>query len=144
MKSSCEPATIFLFGDGMHLVHQNVPELCWGDPKKPPVIKTNTGRKRLNILGAYNPDTYSFVHLTGEENCDAERVIEYFTVITAAYPAAPMIILFLEKDLHIQLGSDVVKCEIALEINPRVIRSVGLNLYTHCVNTETKTDVLPG
>jgi transposase len=67
MKSSCDPGTVFLFGDGMHLVHQNVPALCWGDPQKPPVIKTNTGRKRLNILGAYNPDTHSFVHLTGEE-----------------------------------------------------------------------------
>jgi transposase len=48
-------------------------------------------------LGAYNPDTYSFVHLTGEENCDAERVIEYFTVITATQPAAPMIILVLDN-----------------------------------------------
>jgi len=97
MKSSCEPGTVFLFGDGMHLVHQNVPALCWGDPKNPPVLKTNTGRKRLNILGAYNPDTHSFVHLTGEENCDAERVIEYFTVIMRAHPDAPMIVLFLDN-----------------------------------------------
>jgi len=97
MKSSCEPGTVFLFGDGMHLVHQNVPALCWGDPKKPPVLKTNTGRKRLNILGAYNPDIHSFVHLTGEENCDADRVIEYFTVIMRAYPDAPMIVLFLDN-----------------------------------------------
>jgi len=97
MKSSCEPGTVFLFGDGMHLVHQNVPALCWGDPKNPPVLKTNTGRKRLNILGAYNPDIHSFVHLTGEENCDAERVIEYFTVIMRAYPDAPRIVLFLDN-----------------------------------------------
>ena len=97
MKSSCEPGTVFLFGDGMHLVHQNIPALCWGDPPKPPVIKTNTGHKRLNILGAYNPDTHSFVHLTGEENCDAERVIEYFSVITAAYPMTPRIVLILDN-----------------------------------------------
>ena len=81
----------------MHLIHQNVPGLCWGDPKDPPVLRTNTGRQRLNILGAYNPDSLSFVHLTGEEHCDAERVIEYFKVIEKAYRRAPAIILFLDN-----------------------------------------------
>jgi len=76
---------------------QNVPALCWGDPQKPPVIETNTGRKRLNILGVYNPDTHSFAHLTGEEDCNLERVIEYFSVITAAYPTAPRIVLILDN-----------------------------------------------
>lgn len=97
MKSSCEAGTVFLFGDGMHLIHQNIPTLCWGDPKMPPILKTNTGRKRLNILGAYNPDTYSFVHLTGEENCDAKKVILFFTVIINTYKNAPKIILFLDN-----------------------------------------------
>jgi transposase len=97
MKSSCEPGTVFLFGDGMHLIHQNVPGQCWGDPKFPPEIQTNTGRQRLNILGAYNPDTHSFVHLTGEENCDAERVIDFFEVILKAYKRAPHIILILDN-----------------------------------------------
>ena len=81
----------------MHLIHQNVPGLCWGDPKDPPILKTNTSRQRLNILGAYNPDFHSFVHLTGEENCDAKRVIEYFDVILKAYRRAPAIVLFLDN-----------------------------------------------
>jgi transposase len=97
MKRTCEPGTVFLFGDGMHLVHQNIPGLCWGDPADPPILKTNTGRKRLNILGAYNPDSHAFVHLTGEENCDAERVIEYFKVILMAYRHAPAIVLILDN-----------------------------------------------
>lgn len=97
MKSSCEAGTIFLFGDGMHLIHQNIPTFCWGDPKEPPILKTNTGRKRLNILGAYNPDTHSFVHLTGEENCDAKRAILFFTVILNTYKNAPKVILFLDN-----------------------------------------------
>jgi hypothetical protein len=73
-----EPDSVTLFGDAMHLIHQNFPGLCWGNPAFPPVARTNSGRKRLNILGAYDPATYSFTHLTGEENCDAGRVIEYF------------------------------------------------------------------
>jgi len=48
-------------------------------------------------LGAYNPDTLSFVHLTGEENCNAERVIEYFDVIIKAYRQAPAIVLILDN-----------------------------------------------
>jgi len=97
MKASCEPGTVFLFGDGMHLVHQNVPSLCWGDPKQPPVHKTNTGRKRLNILGAYNPDTHSFVHLTDEDNCNAAKVILFLEVILNAYPNVPKIVLILDN-----------------------------------------------
>ncbi len=97
MKRTSEPGTVFLFGDGMHLIHQNVPGLCWADPKDPPILKTNTGRQRLNILGAYNPDLHSFVHLTGEENCNAERVIEYFDVILKAYRRAPAIFLILDN-----------------------------------------------
>jgi transposase len=97
MKRTSEPGTVYLFGDGMHLVHQNIAGLCWGDPKNPPILKTNTGRKRLNILGAYNPDSHSFVHLTGEENCDAKRVIEYFEVILRAYRQAPAIVLILDN-----------------------------------------------
>jgi len=38
-----QKATAFLFDDGMHLVHQNIPGLCWGDPKDPQILKTNTG-----------------------------------------------------------------------------------------------------
>ena len=97
MKQTSEPGTVFLFGDGMHLIHQNIPGLCWGDPKDPPVLKTNTGRQRLNILGAYNPDTHSFVPLTGEENCNAEKVIEYFNVIIKSYRKAPSIVLILDN-----------------------------------------------
>jgi transposase len=97
MKATREPGTVILFGDGMHLVHNNVPAFCWADPKDPLVLKTNTGRKRLNILGAYNPDEHSFVHLTGEENCNAMRVIDYFEVILKANRSAPKIILILDN-----------------------------------------------
>jgi transposase len=97
LKLSCVPGTIFLFVDGMHLIHQVIAALCWGDPLDPPVIETNTGRKRLNILGAYDPDTHSFIHLTGEENCDANRVIEFFSLILNTYPNAPKIVIILDN-----------------------------------------------
>ena len=80
-----EPDSVFLSCDVMHLIHQNFPGLCWGNPALPPIAETNSGRKRLNIMGAYDPATYSFTHLTGEENCDAERVIEFPELIRKKY-----------------------------------------------------------
>jgi transposase len=97
MKESCEPGTAFLFGDGMHLVHQNIAGQCWGDPRNPPILKTNTGRQRLNILGAYNAETHEFFHLTGEENCNAERVIKYLELLLESNRHAPSVVLFLDN-----------------------------------------------
>lgn len=97
MKLNSEPGTVFFFGDGMHLIHQNIPGFCWGSPKFPPLLQTNTGRQRLNILGAYNPDDYSFIHLTGEENCNAKRAIEYFEVILKENKKASKIVIFLDN-----------------------------------------------
>ncbi len=94
MKAECEAGTQFFFLDGMHLVHQNAPGYCWGDPKDPPVMKTNTGRKRLNILGGYNPTDLSLLHVTGEASCNGERVIELFGKIEAHHPTAPQLIMF--------------------------------------------------
>jgi len=71
------PDSVVLSGDVIHLIHQDFPGLCRGNPAFPPVAMTNSDRKRLNIPGDYDPATHSFTHLTGEENCDAGHVTEY-------------------------------------------------------------------
>ena len=45
-------------------------------------------------MGGYNPDNYSFLHLTGEENCDAERVIKFLTLVNEKYLETPKIMIF--------------------------------------------------
>ncbi len=97
MKISAEPGSVILSADAMHLIHQNIPGLCWGDPLLPPVIETNSGRKRINISGAYNPAAHYFIHLTGEVNCDAVRAIEFFERILKVYPSAPQITVILDN-----------------------------------------------
>jgi len=92
-----KPDTKVLFGDAMHLIHQNVPGFCWGDPSIPPVFETNSGRKRLNILGAYDPETHSLVHLSGEENCNAESVIRFLEIIQNAYKEPSEIFIILDN-----------------------------------------------
>ena len=64
-----------------NLIHQNIPGRCRGDPKFPPATDINTEGKHLNIFGAYNHETHSFLHLTGEENCNADRSAEFLKII---------------------------------------------------------------
>lgn len=104
MKAECEPGTPFFFLDGMHLVHHNEPGDCWGDPKNPPVMNTNTGRKRLNLLGGYHPADYSLVHVTGEASCTGDRVIELFEKIEAHHPTAPQLVMFSDNAKYFYSG----------------------------------------
>ncbi len=115
-KESDPPGSVRLFGDAMHLHHQNIPGRCRGDPKYPPVMDTNTGRNRLNILGAYNPDTHSLLHLTGEENCNADRVIEFLNVVGRTYRYAPKITLFSDNATYFH----AVKVTEWLANNPKI------------------------
>ena len=130
MKTESEPGTVFAFGDAMHLVHQNEPGYCWGDPKDPPVFKTNSGRKRLNILGAYIPAGREFVHLTGEATCDAVRAIEYLEVVENAYLSAPKIVLFVDNAtyFHANLVSEWLEAHPRLQLEFLPAYAPNLNL----------------
>ena len=91
IKESLGPGAAVLFCDAAHFVHQAVPAYCWGDPSFPPILPTNTGRRRLNILGGYNPDTHELIHLAGEENVDSHRVLDFLEIIDKKYRRAPLI-----------------------------------------------------
>ena len=86
-----------LFGDGVHLVHQTIPKACWCDPKKLPVFPSNSSRQRLNTFGAYDPIEQRFIHLTGEDNCDHQKVIAFFEKVIEAYPDKHSIVLYLDN-----------------------------------------------
>ncbi|MDM8538539.1 IS630 family transposase [Desulfobacterales bacterium HSG17] len=111
-----QTGTKVLFGDAMHLHHQYLPNRWWGDPKFPPVFETNSGRKRLNILGAYDIENHSLVHLTGEENCNADRVIEFLEMISRSYRSYSEVFITVDnaKYFHARKVSDW------LEINPKI------------------------
>ena len=56
-------------------------------------LKTNSGRNRLNILGAYSPDERDLISLEGRESCDAERVAQLLQKIRAANPGKRLLIV---------------------------------------------------
>ncbi len=64
----------FLFYDPVHQLHNTINGKCWqtkgGDNTI--VLSSNTGRKRITILGAINPINYKFTSITLEGMVDKE------------------------------------------------------------------------
>ncbi len=56
-------------------------------------VKTNSGRKRINILGALNISDISIISIITEEKCNAERVVELWIKIKEKYPHKNIIIV---------------------------------------------------
>jgi transposase len=112
-----DPGIIQMFVDGMHLVHQTVPSYCWGEKGYPPVLKTNTSRYRLNILGAYCPKNFDLVHLTSEQNCDSTQVINFLERIKQRYSECHSIILHLDNAKYFHAPN----VREWLKINPQII-----------------------
>jgi len=110
------PGVKVLFSDAMHLHHQNIPGFCWGDPGLPPVFETNSGRKRLNILGAYDPEEMSVVHHTGEENCNADKVIDFLEIIKFTYKICSEIHIVVDNARYFYAA----KVRDWLEDNPKI------------------------
>lgn len=56
-------------------------------------IKSNTGRKRITILGALNIEDLSVLKTITEETCNAERIIAFLQKIKEAYPDVIIVVV---------------------------------------------------
>ena len=74
------------FVDAAHLLHNAVPGRGWIKRTKTVELKTNSGRNRLNVLGAYSPDDHTLISIEGTESCDAEMVRRLLRKLRAANP----------------------------------------------------------
>ena len=63
-------------------------------------LKTNSGRNRLNILGAYSPDDRNLISLEGRESCDAERVVQVLRKVRAANPGKRLLVVLDNASYH--------------------------------------------
>ena len=70
---------VLLFADPVHQVHNNENDYCWQlkGSNNTKTALANTGRRRLNIIGAINPVNLQPTVMLTEENCCVE-VIEAF------------------------------------------------------------------
>ncbi len=56
-------------------------------------IKTNPGRKRINILGAFDIKNFSVITTLTENKCNKERVVEFLVKVREKYPCKHIVII---------------------------------------------------
>jgi transposase len=63
-------------------------------------LKTNSGRNRLNVLGAYSPDDHTLEAIEGTESCDAELVCRLLHKLRAANPGRAVLVVLDNARYH--------------------------------------------
>jgi len=81
------------FMDAAHLLHNAVPGQGWIKRGRRVELKTNSGRNRLNVLGAYSPDDHTLEAIEGTELCDAELVCRLLRKLRAANPCKRLLVV---------------------------------------------------
>ncbi len=90
---------ILLYLDPMHQIHNNENDYAWqvkGIEGTKQVL-ANTGRRRLNIIGAINPVSFKPTILLTEENCCAEVIEAFLEEIKCQYSQASTICIILDN-----------------------------------------------
>jgi transposase len=90
---------VVLFLDPVHQIHNNENDYAWQLKGKAgtKTVLANTGRRRLNIIGALNPLALRATTLLAEGSCDREMMKVFFRHIRSDYPDAPTITVFLDN-----------------------------------------------
>lgn len=85
--------------DPTHQVHNTDNSYCWQDKGKAgtKIILSNSGRKRINIIGAINAITRKPTTLITEDNCDKEMIKCLLGEIRKDYQDAGRIYAFLDN-----------------------------------------------
>ena len=90
---------VLLFLDPMHQIHNNENDYAWQlkGLKGTKQVLANTGRKRLNIIGAINAVSLQPTIITTEENCSAEVIEAFLEEIKIQYCYAKTICIILDN-----------------------------------------------
>jgi len=85
------------FVDASHFLHNAIAGYGWGKKGLRIELKTNSGRNRFNILGAYSPDDRSLVRIEGTGKCNAKMVSKLMIKLRRVNPQAGQLILVLDN-----------------------------------------------
>lgn len=96
MKQELKETEVILFSDGVHPTHNTQKIRCWVKKGTNKQIKTNTGRERLNIQGAYNVEQTQVVTYYSE-TINALAVMAFFDEVQRAYAWATMIYIICDN-----------------------------------------------
>jgi len=118
-----------VYGDPTHKVHNTVAGYCWQTrgEEGTVIIPSNTGRKRVTILGFINAVTNRFTSLITESNCDTLMNEEAHKGLREAYPDGKEIIVIQDNARynHGFANSDTIK---DLNITPLFLPPYSPNL----------------
>lgn len=96
MANKPEDEAVF-FVDAVHPVHNSMAGYGWIKKGKEKELKTNSGRKRLNIHGAMNAETLETTIISGEASVNTDSTIELLTYLEEIYPLATVIYIILDN-----------------------------------------------
>lgn len=127
-KDNLKEDEALLFLDGVHPQHNTKCTHAWikiGEEKQ---IKSNSGRRRLNISGAYNPFTQDIL-VREDKTINAETVMAFFKQIEVAYPNKATIYAIADQAPYYQ-NKDIKKYleTSRIELIPLPAYSPNLNL----------------
>jgi len=90
---------VLLFADPVHQVHNNENDYCWQlrGRENTKAALANTGRRRLNIIGAINPVNLQPTVMLTEENCCVEVMEAFLEEIRSQYCTATNICIILDN-----------------------------------------------
>lgn len=90
LKNSKKPDDPIYFMDGVHPQHNSVAAYGWIKKGHTQMIKSNSGRARLNLNGAVNPQSCEVV-LRADQKLNAQSTIELFKMLQKKHPNAETI-----------------------------------------------------
>ena len=108
-----ETGAAVLFLDPMHQIHNNENGYMWQlrGAEGTAQIPSNSGRRRLNIIGAINPHTLTPTTLLIEGSCDKEVIIAFLELIKQDYPQTRSITVILDNAAYNRAYDVVEKAE---------------------------------
>jgi transposase len=98
------------FVDATHPTHNVRISYVWAKKGVRRQIKSNSGRQRYNILGAYCPSDQEYIDIRGSENVNASTLQALIDQIRRRHPDAQRIILILDNARynHARLVSEYI------------------------------------
>jgi transposase len=90
LRASKDKDDPILYMDGVHPQHNTMLAYGWIKKGQDNIIKSNTGRQRININGALDAETHAVI-TREDERINAQSTIALLEQIEAAYPLAAII-----------------------------------------------------
>jgi transposase len=95
-QAQLKEGVVVLFADAAHPQHNTHPTGVWVKKGQEKWLPSNTGRKRLNLNGAYNPENQDVI-IHEDTVVNAQTTIQLFKKVEATYSQADTIYLFVDN-----------------------------------------------